>query len=75
MLANSLNRPCRLLPIPLSWLKLVSGLLGKKAVLDRLAESLVIDDSKIRRDLNWQPPFTVEQGLKATAEWYRATRQ
>ncbi len=74
MLANSLNRPCRLLPIPLSWLKLVSGLLGKKAVLDRLAESLVINDSKIRRDLNWQPPFTVEQGLKATAEWYRATR-
>lgn len=74
MLANSLNRPCRLLPIPLSWLKLVSGLLGKKAVLDRLTESLAIDDSKIRRDLNWQPPFTVEQGLKATAEWYRATR-
>jgi nucleoside-diphosphate-sugar epimerase len=35
-------------------------------------ESQVTDDAAIQAALGWRPPFTFEQGLKDTAEWYRA---
>jgi nucleoside-diphosphate-sugar epimerase len=34
----------------------------------------VIEDGAIRRDLGWAPPYTLEQGLRLTAEWLRALR-
>ena len=40
--------------------------------LRRLTRSLEVDDSAIRRELGWRPPYTFEQGLRATAEWYLA---
>lgn len=40
----------------------------------RLAATLEIDDSAIRRSLGWQPPHSRQAGLRATAEWYRRRR-
>jgi len=34
----------------------------------------VIDSSKIRRELGWAPPFTMEQGLAETARWFWGCR-
>lgn len=34
--------------------------------IDRLLGSLVVDSSKIRNTLNWQPPFTMDEGLQKT---------
>lgn len=31
-----------------------------------------LDDSKIRRMLNWEPTFSLDQGLAETVAWYRA---
>jgi nucleoside-diphosphate-sugar epimerase len=39
---------------------------------ERLTGSLEVDDSAIRAQLGWRPPFSLEEGLKATAEWYRS---
>jgi UDP-glucose 4-epimerase len=50
---------------------ILAKFVGKLAEVDRLTQSLVIDNSKIRKDLGWQPPYTMAQGLQATAEWYR----
>jgi nucleoside-diphosphate-sugar epimerase len=58
-LGRSLERPARLFPFP-------ARLLPAK-----LAASLEVDDSLIRTSLGWQPPFTFEEGLRATATWYR----
>jgi len=44
---------------------------GRSNQVRRLLGSLRIDSDKIRRELNWTPPFTLQQGLQATAEWYR----
>jgi nucleoside-diphosphate-sugar epimerase len=60
-----LGRPARLFPFPVVLLRLVPG-------AARLAQSQVTDDAAIRTVLGWRPPFTFEQGLKDTAEWYRA---
>lgn len=37
-----------------------------------LTSSLEVDDAAIRRDLGWRPPFSFEEGLCATARWYRS---
>lgn len=71
-LAYALNRPCRLLPVPLSWLRFMAGVVGRTAVIERLTESLMIDSSRIRRDLQWVPPYSLKQGLQATADWFRS---
>jgi UDP-glucose 4-epimerase len=38
----------------------------------RLTDSLEVDDRAIRDELGWRAPFSFEQGLQATAQWYRA---
>ena len=30
---------------------------------------------KAHDELNWYPPFTLRQGLQATADWYRLERR
>jgi UDP-N-acetyl-alpha-D-quinovosamine dehydrogenase len=64
-IGRALGRPARLFPFPVALLRLLPGGL-------RLVDSQVIDDAAIQTGLGWRPPFTFEQGLKDTAEWYRA---
>jgi len=73
-LAWALGVPARLFSLPLGLLRFAGMLTGKSAQVERLLGSLEIDSSKIRQELGWQPPFSMAQGLKATAEWYRAAR-
>jgi len=64
-LGRALGRPARLWPFPPALLRLAPG-------LGRLAEPLEADDRPIREELAWRPPFSFEEGLRLTAEWYRA---
>lgn len=70
-IASALNKPNYLFPFPMIIMRLFAKIIGKTASVDRLTQSLVIDSSKIRQELDWKPPFTLEQGLKVTADWYR----
>ena len=70
-LAAALGKSATLLPVPPALLRLAGLLTGKRAEVARLLDSLEIDSSPIRRELGWQPPNTLEQGLAATAAWYR----
>lgn len=67
-MGTALDKPARLLPIPASWLNLAAILVGKRNVAQRLCGSLQVDISKTRQLLGWQPPLTVDQGLKRAAE-------
>lgn len=69
-LGSGMGRPARLLPCPQSLLKLAGRLFGRAGQIERLVDSLQVDDSRIRRELDWQPPYTLQQGLRATAELY-----
>ncbi|MEW6117620.1 MAG: SDR family oxidoreductase [Nitrospirota bacterium] len=69
-LASALNKPAHLVPFPSSLLRLAGAITGRSDEIKRLADSLRIDNSKIRTELNWTPPFTVDEGLKHTAEWF-----
>jgi nucleoside-diphosphate-sugar epimerase len=59
-IGDALGRPARLFRFP-------AGMVPGKA----LKSNLEIDDSAIRRELGWKPPFSFEQGLRLTAAWYR----
>jgi nucleoside-diphosphate-sugar epimerase len=70
-LAVAMHAPSRLLPCPATLLRLAGKLVGKSQQVERLLGSLQVDGGKMRHDLNWMPPYSLRQGLQATADWYR----
>jgi nucleoside-diphosphate-sugar epimerase len=72
-LAQAMGQPARLLPVPPRLLELTARLVGKGQEVQRLLDSLAVDSGKIRRELGWQPPYSMEEGLAETAVWYRAS--
>ena len=70
-LAAALDRRAPLFPLPEGVLRLAAGCIGRRAAAQRLLGSLTVDDRRIRSELDWQPPFTVDQGLAETAIWWR----
>lgn len=69
-LAAGMNRPPRLLPCPIPLLHAGAAVLGKSAVIARLTGSLTMDSTRVRHELGWQPRYSLDQGLNATAQWY-----
>ncbi len=70
-IGRALGKPARLFPLPPGLLRGVARCLGRSAVADRLLGSLVVDCTRVRRRLGWEPPILLEEGLARTAEWYR----
>jgi len=70
-LAKALELPARVWPVPPVMLRLIGSVAGKQAMIDRLLGSLQVDSSKIRKKLDWSPPYSVGQGFAETAVWYR----
>jgi UDP-glucose 4-epimerase len=56
-----------MVPVPVSVLRSLGHLLGKKNEVDRLVGSLCIDDSFARAELGWNPPYSAEQGIREMA--------
>ena len=73
-IAAQLGRKLRSWPVPLILLRGIGSLTGKNAVIDRLTGSLVVDVRKLREQLGWTPPFTLDEGLRETVQWYLAER-
>lgn len=67
--ARAAGKPApKLLPVPLSAMRLAAGLIGRGAITRRLFGSLVVDADKARRVLGWTPPFSLDEGLRRTVE-------
>jgi len=67
-LGNAMGRPARLIPVPVSCLKLMATMVGRDHVAQGLCGSLQVNIEKTRRLLDWNPPLTLDQGLKRAAE-------
>lgn len=61
-----LGHPARLIPVPVGLLQLVATLLGMRGVAQRLCGSLEVDISKTMKLLDWEPPISVDEGLRQT---------
>ncbi len=63
-LARAMGRRSWLIPLPPGMLIRGAHALGKEAVAQRLLGSLQVDISKARQLIGWQPPVSVDEGLK-----------
>ena len=74
MIARSLGRSSRAFHFPPGLLRAAATLLGRAEQMDRLFGTLRLNDEKMCKELSWTAPFTLEQGLQATSDWYCAQR-
>ncbi|WP_420265610.1 UDP-glucose 4-epimerase family protein [Candidatus Magnetominusculus dajiuhuensis] len=70
-MANAFGRPARLFYFPPAFLRLGGAIARRTNAVRRLADSLTVDSSKIRNELDWSPPFTLNQGLNSTIDWFK----
>ena len=80
LIAQQIQQPCQLLPVPTTLLRFlgylgdnIESITGKTLPfntynIDRLLGSLAVDSRYIQKTLDWQPPFTLEQGLAQTIQ-------
>jgi nucleoside-diphosphate-sugar epimerase len=81
-IARALGRPARLVSVPVELMR-VAARIGDQmarvapavpftsANLDRVVGSLAVNSSKLSTAVGFRPPYTLDQGLAATAAWYR----
>ncbi len=67
-LTQGMGCPARLFHCPQALLKLAGRLTNRTEQIERLLGSLQVDSNKIRRELGWTPPYTLEQGLQITTK-------
>ena len=68
MIANAMGRPLRLFPVPEPLLRLVGRTLGRLNDIDRLVGSLQIDSRATCELLDWDPPGSIEEGIRRILE-------
>lgn len=73
-IAGFMGRPSRLLRLPVPVLRAVGRLAGKTDQVSRLCDSLTVDIAPTQRELQWTPPMSVDDALRATAQWYLLER-
>ena len=71
-IARAMKLPARLWPLPLVVLRWLGRGAGKDTVIDRLLGSLQVDSSRIRQELGWRTPCSIDQGFEETAAWYNS---
>jgi nucleoside-diphosphate-sugar epimerase len=67
-MGNVFNKSTMLLPIPMFFLNTAAKLAGKTKVAQQLLGSLQVDIQKTKSLLGWSPPFSVDEGLRKTAD-------
>lgn len=72
-IANHLQKPAILLPVPSGIVLLPARLLGKSALAQRLWGNLQVDSAKAQAQLAWMPPLTIEAAIQQTIKWYQAS--
>jgi len=71
ILGEGMNCSAHLFRCPTMILKFAGAMVGQSEQVARLLGSLQVDSNKIRRELEWSPPYTLKQGLEITARLYK----
>lgn len=61
---HCVGKPACLLRVPVRWLKAGAVILGKQDMAQRLCGNLQVDMAKTRQLLRWNPPVSVDEGLR-----------
>lgn len=71
-IGRHLHKRVRLLPVSPRLLWLAGRLARRSAQIERLTGNLRVDTSRVCTTLGWRPPYSTDDGLAATARWYRS---
>lgn len=74
-LSLSLGNKGWMLPIPVKLFEILGKLTGKSDIIERLCGSLLVDISKTKQLLDWQPPVTVKDAFLETASHFTLNRK
>ena len=73
-IADALDRPVRLFPVPVPILRLAGRISGCSSAISKLTKSLEVDGAAFCREVGWSPPFQMKEGLAQTAAWYKSLK-
>ena len=69
-MANAMDRPARLIAVPVWLLHMLGKLMRKSGAIQRLCGNLQVDISKTETLLDWKPIVDVDEGLRrAAVQW------
>lgn len=71
-IGQALDRPAKLLNVPEAWLRAAATLSGRQSAIERLFSPLRLSSEKMTSQLGWEPPYSLDEGLRRTAAWYRS---
>lgn len=74
LLRLGLGRSAWLFRLPAAAWAGLALLPAQSPIVNRLAQSLAVDDGRFRKQFGWQPPFTAEAGIERAARIYAAGR-
>jgi nucleoside-diphosphate-sugar epimerase len=63
LIAEALDRPARMVKVPVTLMRALAGPLGFGAEIDRLTQSLELDITRTRELLGWEPPVSAAAGI------------
>ncbi len=69
-LGRVLERPARVVAVPLPLLRFAATLAGRRSTFVRIASPLLVDTASFERATGFAPPYTLAEGLAATARWW-----
>jgi UDP-glucose 4-epimerase len=70
LMAEGMNCSPLLLPLPSIMLQAGGLLVGKRREVNRLVSSMQVDIRHTQTQLCWNPPLSVEDGIREMALWY-----
>jgi UDP-N-acetyl-alpha-D-quinovosamine dehydrogenase len=70
-LGKALGVPAHLYRLPPLLMRSGAALVGKRAAAARLLDSLEVDSQRFCDLAQWSRPFTMDEGLAATAAWWK----
>jgi nucleoside-diphosphate-sugar epimerase len=70
-LCTSMGFIPKLFHVSQKYMEPCARMFNMKSKFDRLFESLVVDDAKIRNELSWQPHIELDTSLKLTVDWFK----
>ena len=62
-LSKARSYECRLIKFPLGLLRLIFFCFGKSGIYNRLCRSMQVDLTHTKRQLEWEPPFSIQKSL------------
>ncbi|NNE38391.1 MAG: NAD-dependent epimerase/dehydratase family protein [Gammaproteobacteria bacterium] len=74
-ISKAFGNPPNIFHMPIIFLKIIVSIFNKKKDFERLYSSLVIDNSRLQKDLGWVASVDTSTAMANTVDWYKQSRK